>query len=311
MAIGSAQLGTTRSLTSQFFKLRNDARRAMGISGVSDKATLKLVGAALQGSSTSEDMDATATTSATAPVWLQTSEKVRSEMGILKDRLAKLREAHGRALLVTFDNENTGHAHADALTRDIQATFRRLDAEIRGMDKGAASSEDAAVRLQIQRQLAQALFKLSVEFRKEETRFLNKVEAQKGIKVGGTMGLVESDSQMNLNEADPGFTQAQLAVVDISNALAQERDAEIRRIVETITELAQIMRDLSEMVVEQGHILDRIDRNIEKVAESVGDGVGQLKAAVETQKRSRMFLCIIGLIVAIVLLVIIVMIRHI
>ncbi|GFH22857.1 Qa-SNARE protein, Tlg2/syntaxin16-family, partial [Haematococcus lacustris] len=48
------------------------------------------------------------------------------------------------------------HAHADALTRDIQATFRRLDAEIRGMDKGAASSEDAAVRLQIQRQLAQA-----------------------------------------------------------------------------------------------------------------------------------------------------------
>ncbi|GFH08512.1 Qa-SNARE protein, Tlg2/syntaxin16-family [Haematococcus lacustris] len=298
MAIGSAQLGTTRSLTSQFFKLRNDARRAMGISGVSDKATLKLVGAALQGSSTSEDMDATATTSATAPVWLQTSEKVRSEMGILKDRLAKLREAHGRALLVTFDNENTGHAHADALTRDIQATFRRLDAEIRGMDKGAASSEDAAVRLQIQRQLAQALFKLSVEFRKEETRFLNKVEAQKGIK-------------MNLNEADPGFTQAQLAVVDISNALAQERDAEIRRIVETITELAQIMRDLSEMVVEQGHILDRIDRNIEKVAESVGDGVGQLKAAVETQKRSRMFLCIIGLIVTIVLLVIIVMIRHI
>ena len=42
----------------------------------------------------------------------------------------------------------------------------------------------------------QALFKLSVEFRKEETRFLNKIEAQKGIKVGGTMGLVESGSQV-------------------------------------------------------------------------------------------------------------------
>lgn len=38
------------------------------------------------------------------------------------------------------------------------------------------------VRLQVQRQLAQALFKLSVDFRKQETRFLNKIEQQK---VGG------------------------------------------------------------------------------------------------------------------------------
>ncbi len=44
--------------------------------------------------------------------------------------------------------------------------------------------------------LVQALFKLSIDFRREETRFLNRVEAQKGIKVGGTMGLVESESQV-------------------------------------------------------------------------------------------------------------------
>lgn len=42
----------------------------------------------------------------------------------------------------------------------------------------------------------QALFKLSVEFRKEETKFLNRMEAQKGIRVGGTLGIVESDSQV-------------------------------------------------------------------------------------------------------------------
>lgn len=37
----------------------------------------------------------------------------------------------------------------------------------------------------------QALFKLSVEFRKEETRFLNKVEAQKGLTQGSSIGVVE------------------------------------------------------------------------------------------------------------------------
>jgi syntaxin 16 len=40
---------------------------------------------------------------------------------------------------------------------------------------------------------AQALFKLSVEFRKEETRFLNKVEQQKGLEAGSVIGLVEAD----------------------------------------------------------------------------------------------------------------------
>ena len=46
--------------------------------------------------------------------------------------------------------------------------------------------------------------------------------------------------QMNLADLDPGFTQSQTAMVDISHALAEERDREIRKIVETITELAQV-----------------------------------------------------------------------
>lgn len=48
----------------------------------------------------------------------------------------------------------------------MQLSFKRLDGEIRAMQQQAGGREDdAGVRLQVQRQLAQALFKLSVEFR--------------------------------------------------------------------------------------------------------------------------------------------------
>jgi hypothetical protein len=42
------------------------------------------------------------------------------------------------------------------------------------------------------------------------------------------------------------------------------------QVVETIAELAQIMRDLSTLVVEQGTMLDRIDGNIGQAAVKVG-----------------------------------------
>jgi t-SNARE complex subunit (syntaxin) len=59
--------------------------------------------------------------------------------------------------------------------------------------------------------------------------------------------------------------------VQVSQAevLIEERDEEIRKIVETIAELAQIMRDLSTLVVEQGTMLDRIDSNITQAAVKV------------------------------------------
>lgn len=42
------------------------------------------------------------------------------------------------------------------------------------------------------------------------------------------------------------------------------------QVVDTIVELAQIMRDLSTLVVEQGTMLDRVDHNIVTAAIKVG-----------------------------------------
>lgn len=312
----AAPYGSSRNLTSQFVKHRNEARRLQGLVPVggppgSDKATEKLLSSALG----SSDVEAAgpAPSSHLAPVWVQQAERIRVEMNLVKDRIIKLKEHHAKALLVTFDGESEALSHAEALTREVQMSFKRLDAAIRAMAASTGVNEDSEVRLQVQRQLAQALFKLSVEFRKEETRFLNKVEQQKGLEQGSTLGYIEADDAKGgggMEFSDPGFTQAQLAMVDIQTELIAERDDEIRKIVETIADLAQIMRDLSTLVIEQGTMLDRIDHNIGQTAVKVEQGVVELKKAENTQKRGRMFLCIIALIVLIVLMLVIVIIRH-
>lgn len=308
-------IGSTRNLTAQFVRYRSEAKRARGPGqeayGGDDHATAKLLGAALGGDSADIEMAAGSIGTSFVPSWLARSEKIKSDMTQLKGRISKLKEYHSKALLVTFDSDNTASSHVDVLTREVQEGFKRLDGEIRGMGtREAGPDDDAQVRLQVQRQLAQALFKLSVDFRKEETRFLNKMEAQKGLAAGSSIGLIEDEGHA-LGASDPGFTESQIQKVSQAEVLIEERDEEIRKIVETIAELAQIMRDLSTLVVEQGTMLDRIDTNITQAAVKVEEGVKELVRAEKTQKQGRALLCIIALIVMIVVMLIVIIVRHI
>ncbi|KAI8474871.1 MAG: Qa-snare protein, Tlg2/Syntaxin16-family [Monoraphidium minutum] len=334
--MASLAIGTTRNLTQQFLRHRNDVKRVRfdvveeraGADAPGDKATAKLLGASLGGGSDVELGAAGPRIAAGyAPRWMHASERIKSEMVVVRERITKLREYHAKALLVSFGDAAGGvgggggggaGAHVDAVTREVQLAFKRLDGEVRalggaGSDGGGGGGDDAGVRLQVQRQLAQALFKLSVEFRKEETRFLNKIEAQRGYEAGSSIGLVEDEGAGGGGDAaaaDPGFTQAQLTRMSQAEALIEERDTEIRKVVETIVELATIMRDLSTLVVEQGTMLDRIDHNIQETAMKVEEGVKELVKAEQTQKSGRALQCIALLCVLIALFLIITIVRH-
>jgi hypothetical protein len=61
--------------------------------------------------------------------------------------LLSARRYHAKALLVTFESDNTAGSHADVLTREVQEGFKRLDGEIRAMGAGdGAGDDDAQVR---------------------------------------------------------------------------------------------------------------------------------------------------------------------
>jgi hypothetical protein len=55
-----------------------------------------------------------------------------------------LRRYHSKALLVTFDSDNTSGSHVDVLTREVQEGFKRLDGEIRSMGTADRAGDDDA-----------------------------------------------------------------------------------------------------------------------------------------------------------------------
>jgi syntaxin 16 len=79
------------------------------------------------------------------------------------------------------------------------------------------------------------------------------------------------DSKSNLNDnvsKSDNFLKTELTSRDI----IAKRENEINNLVNSISELAQIFKDLQTLVLEQGTILDRIDYNIDTAKVNVEEG---------------------------------------
>eukprot|EP00201_Polytomella_parva_P022759 CAMPEP_0175038726 /NCGR_PEP_ID=MMETSP0052_2-20121109/40_1 /TAXON_ID=51329 ORGANISM="Polytomella parva, Strain SAG 63-3" /NCGR_SAMPLE_ID=MMETSP0052_2 /ASSEMBLY_ACC=CAM_ASM_000194 /LENGTH=290 /DNA_ID=CAMNT_0016300203 /DNA_START=125 /DNA_END=997 /DNA_ORIENTATION=+ len=287
-----------RDRTADFRKIREEERRAISFTHIkADDSTIPLI---------SDTLVSHMGSGANNPAWVSKAEKIRIDLKFLKEALGTLEGWQSKALLVTFDSNNDAKNQTEQVTIKVKKMVKDLEVEITNFEKLATSKDDVQVIMEVKKQLAQALYTLSIQFRKNQMSFLNKVEQQKGLEQGSSLGMLEEIEE----GMDSGFTQDQIAMVDNTSALIAERDAEIQKIVQSIGELAQIMKDLHTLVVEQGTILDRIDRNIQDASIKVDEGVKVLKQTEKTQKAGRMMLCIIGLIVLIVIMLIFVIIRH-
>jgi syntaxin 16 len=106
-----------------------------------------------------------------------------------------------------------------------------------------------------------------------------------------------------------GLSALELQEIEDTEALAQQRDAEITKIAASIEELAAIFKELAVLVIDQGTVLDRIDYNIEQTLVHAEEGVSQLVKADESQKSSRSIKCIFCLLAAIAVCIIILYIK--
>ena len=105
------------------------------------------------------------------------------------------------------------------------------------------------------------------------------------------------------------FNQKQQARAGALDALAREREREIESVVDSISQLSEIMKDLGTLVVEQGSILDRVDVNIQETSAKIDEGVRQLVKAERTQRAGRLVLCIMLLAALVLLMLLIIVLR--
>ncbi|WOL05487.1 syntaxin-43-like isoform X1 [Canna indica] len=226
------------------------------------------------------------------PAWVDVSEEIAANMQRARAKMSELVKAHAKALMPSFGDVREDHHAIELLTHEITDLLKRSEKRLQKLSSGDPS-EDSNVRKNVQRSLATDLQNLSMEFRKKQSSYLKRLRQQQEGQDGVDLEMNRNGIRHELEDDDfrDGFSDIQLSTVKKSEAFTREREREIVQVVESVNELAQIMKDLSVLVIDQGTIVDRIDYNVQNVASSVEEGFKQLEKAERAQKKGGMIMC--------------------
>eukprot|EP00899_Mesostigma_viride_P016702 jgi/Mesvir1/25032/Mv16971-RA.1 len=234
------------------------------------------------------------------PAWVDVSDSISAEIATVRTKMEELSKEHEQALRPVFDDDAGAARHVDVevLAQDITRRLKRCDAKLRTLGSFATNTtDDERVLKNVQTSLAAELQQLTQSFRKKQKSYLHALRLQQE-DPGAAVFASDHRKREDEEEADPGFSEMQIKMSDDMGNLAKEREQEINKIVDSVNDLASVMQDLALLVIDQGTILDRIDYNVEIVAQKVASGVVQLEKAEQTQRKNRMFMCIMLLLVA-------------
>eukprot|EP00752_Nemacystus_decipiens_P009916 g8848.t1 len=239
------------------------------------------------------------------PLWVDKVDGVEEDVRLIQLKLRELSALHTKRLMVTFDeSEAERERDVEDATREVTTLFRRAEKQLKQLmaESAGLTQAEATVRNNIQRATARKLQSLSGGFRTSQKDYLRRLQAQK--KGDGAFDFLAEEERASKHakgRLDPGFNEQQMAVLEDTEMLVGQRDAEINNIVKSIEDLSTIFKELAVLVIDQGTILDRIDFNMEQVVEHTREGVSQLQRAEEHQKSALPIKCI-GILVFLIII---------
>lgn len=263
-------------------------------------------------------------------------------------KLEKLHQKHVLPGFNDDDAKRDEEAQIEKLTQEITAGFhqshrciQRVEQMVReSKQSGTISRAEETMAKNIQISLASRVQDASANFRKKQSAYLKSmyqlrtrsIECETMLTftpelrgMGGLGALTPdnrsstpqpgsyNDPSLQESDADRSFSQstlqaAQQKLLHSNDSAIAQREREIEDIAQGIIELSDLFRDLQNMVIDQGTMLDRIDYNVERMNTDVKGADAELKVASgyqrRTTKRKIMLLLILLIVGAFILLLI-------
>ncbi|KAL9652339.1 hypothetical protein ABK040_011995 [Willaertia magna] len=261
----------------------------------------------------------------TSPLWYRVLTQVKIDIDTIKKFMEQLTSMHKQHCTFTVkktSNFSEEEREIEILTEDIKRLFTRCKQYVERIElTDKPTSQEDVIKKNLKMSLVTELNDLSKRFREQQQDYLQRLKSLKQRKQNVMVYKSEEINHSNLEEElteeeqerinmleqkqfDPGFTDEQIQLL-IQNEIENiRRDKEIREILASIVELNQLFKELNQLVIEQGTLIDRIDHNIEQTHVFVQKGNKELLQGEKYQKCGTMGIIIVILLVAVLLVIV-------
>ncbi|EFA06921.2 Syntaxin-16-like Protein [Tribolium castaneum] len=300
----------SRSLTDVFLLMRNNAVRSRHIYPDQDNSErMHLVSLNDMEEGLGDRND-----NRMPPMWIDYLEKAQMILPKLKAKINELKMLHSRLLnRPTFDESPTDEIVIENCTQEITRMFNETHRLVQIIKSHSSEGpmKEQRLTINVYHSLASALQELSTMFRSTQNNYLRQIQSREDrAKIYFDNQLEDEDLyNREADDIDTYFvnskqmSQQQLLLLEEENTrFAQEREQEVNAIVKSIVDLNEIFKDLSQMVADQGTVLDRIDYNVEQTQIQVYEGFKQLQKADAYQRKNRKMCAILVLAVTTIIL---------
>ena len=217
------------------------------------------------------------------PRYMDMYEQCNNLLKDLEIEFNKLKEEQQKRIVPTFDETNTKLINqniqmiSDKMTKKLKKC-KYLTKELKTLL--ANSSLDDNIKINMYQNLLNRLAEISREMQINEEKYLQKYQELNGYEES----FFTINNSNNLDSIETlqshAFNSNNKKKIDIS----KERNKEIDQMLNTVNELKNIFQDVSNMVIFQGTILDRIDYNTYQGRYNIRRGNRELEESHERLK---------------------------
>jgi syntaxin 16 len=218
-----------------------------------------------------------------SPRYMDMYEQCNNLLKDLEIEFNKLKEEQQKRIVPTFDETNTKLINqniqmiSDKMTQKLKKC-KYLTKELKSLL--ANSSLDDNIKINMYQNLLNRLAEITREIQINEEKYLQKYQELNGYEES----FFTINNSNNLDSIETlqshAFNSNNKKKIDIS----KERNKEIDQMVNTVNELKNIFQDVSNMVIFQGTILDRIDYNTYQSRYNIRRGNRELEESHESLK---------------------------
>ncbi|KAG1881453.1 t-SNARE [Suillus tomentosus] len=253
------------------------------------------------------------------PKWVDLSDQVEEILGGTQAKIVALEKLHAKHVLPGFADRTAEEREIEAATTEITKDFRRCHTLIQriGTEQDHSfppstqkTQFEVLAAKNVQRGLAVRVQELSSTFRKKQRVYMERLQghAIKNQDLLIASGTISSRGSEGLTAVDEDVEAAQAQILDnTQDHDLRSRDRELTEIANSIASLAELFKDLSVLVIDQGTLLDSIEYNIEQTSVEMAEAVKELNHATRYQKNTGrrkliflLLLIIFGLIVVLI-----------